>query len=169
MNDEARRIRSYLQAQGAKLSPPEIVMKVRDAMADVRTALFAVPTARFTTRPSPEAWSANEVMAHVVTAGAHFGGGIVRILDGGTVDRTIVDRIEPGVPERNADEWWSILERDRALLFERVERADPVAHLDRTITHNMFGPLNWREALLFVRLHDLDHAGQLRQISETRS
>jgi hypothetical protein len=27
----------------------------------------------------------------------------------------------------------------------------------------MFGPLNWREALLFMRLHDLDHAGQLQK------
>ena len=29
----------------------------------------------------------------------------------------------------------------------------------------MFGPLTWREALLFLRLHDLDHAGQLRKIA----
>ena len=29
----------------------------------------------------------------------------------------------------------------------------------------MFGPLNWRETLLFLRLHDLDHAGQLRKIA----
>ena len=29
----------------------------------------------------------------------------------------------------------------------------------------MFGPLNWRETLLFMRLHDLDHAGQLETIA----
>jgi hypothetical protein len=29
----------------------------------------------------------------------------------------------------------------------------------------MFGPLNWRETLLFMRLHDLDHAAQLDKIA----
>lgn len=29
----------------------------------------------------------------------------------------------------------------------------------------MFGPLTWRETLLFTRLHDLDHAGQLQKIA----
>ena len=28
-------------------------------------------------------------------------------------------------------------------------------------------PLNWRETLLFMRLHDLDHAGQLDKIAAT--
>jgi hypothetical protein len=168
-DDEARRIRSYLQAQAAKLSPPEIVEKVRGSMADVRTAVFTVPTERFTSRPSGDEWSANEVMAHIVRAGAHFGGGIVRILDGGSVEAPVADRIEAGVPERTATEWWNLLEQDRAVLFERIERVDPGAHLDRTITHSMFGPLTWREALLFMRLHDLDHAGQLRQIAEVWS
>jgi len=27
----------------------------------------------------------------------------------------------------------------------------------------MFGTLNWRETLLFLRLHDLDHARQLEK------
>lgn len=37
--------------------------------------------------------------------------------------------------------------------------------LDQTIDHGMFGSLNWRETLLFLRLHDLDHAGQLGKIA----
>jgi hypothetical protein len=166
MTDEMLRIRSYLQAQGAKLTPSQIVEKVKAAMSEVRTALFAVPTERFGRRPSGQEWSANEVMAHVVTAGAHFGGGIIRILDGGSAEGPVADRIEADVPLRPATEWWNLLERDRNVLFERVERADPNAHLDRSIRHGMFGPLTWREALLFLRLHDLDHAGQLRKIAE---
>ena len=35
--------------------------------------------------------------------------------------------------------------------------------------HPFFGPLNWRETLLFMRLHDLDHAGQLKQIAAALS
>ena len=47
MTDEQIRIRGYLTAQGAKLSPAEIVDKVRAAMDQLRGALHAVPAARF--------------------------------------------------------------------------------------------------------------------------
>ena len=165
MTDEERRIRGYLQAQGAKLSPAEVVEKVRAAMDDLHAALSAVPGARFAERPGPDEWSANEVMAHVVNAGGRFGEGITRALDGAPAGPAVPDRIEAGVPTLTAAEWWDRLMRDRTALFTRVLRADPDAHLDRAIEHGMFGPLNWRETLLFLRLHDLDHAGQLRTIA----
>ena len=50
-----------------------------------------------------------------------------------------------------------------ATLFERALTADPDARLEDTVEHPFFGPLNWRETLLFIRLHDLDHAGQLAE------
>ena len=49
MTDEQQRIRGYLVAQGAKLTPAEIVEKVRVAMAQLRAAAKAVPPARFAT------------------------------------------------------------------------------------------------------------------------
>jgi hypothetical protein len=52
MTDEQTRIRGYLTAQGAKLSPPEIVDKVRAAMDQLRSAATAVPDARFGERPA---------------------------------------------------------------------------------------------------------------------
>jgi hypothetical protein len=180
--DEERRIRSYLQAQGAKLSPPALIEKVQAAMEELRKAAGSVPVSRFNERPGAGEWSANEVMAHVVTTGARVCAGIAEILGGAAVApavpvsptapvspagsvAAIVDEIEAGAPQQTADEWWDRLVRDRAALFERVRRTDPGAHLDRTIEHRMFGPLNWRETLLFLRLHDLDHAGQLQKIA----
>jgi len=164
MTDEQTRIRGYLQGQGAKLTPAQIVEKVQGAMHDLRIAADAVPPARFDERPAPEEWSANEVLAHVVDAGRHFGGAIVRILDGlpGGEAR---DRLERDVPRRSLAAWWAVLERDRAALFERVRLADPDSRLDATVEHPFFGALNWRETLLFMRLHDLDHAGQLQKIA----
>jgi DinB family protein len=164
MTDEQKRIKSYLEAQGAKLSPPAIVDKVRAAMADLGKAALAVPAARFGERPAPEEWSANEVMAHVVAAGSYFGGGIVSALDGTPPPPRMKDQGVTGATSHSASEWTGLLSRDREILFERVLRADPLANLERPIEHAMFGPLNWREALLFMRLHDLDHAGQLRKI-----
>ncbi len=165
MNDEMTRIRGYLQAQGAKQSVPAAVDRVRAGMADLKTAAAAVPSARWTERPAPEEWSANDVMAHVVSAGTHFGDQIVQAIDG--ITPTLAPREPAGAsaPHRTPAEWFEMLARDREALFARVLRADPDAQLDHPIAHGMFGELNWRETLLFIRLHDLDHADQLQKIA----
>jgi DinB family protein len=103
-------------------------------------------------------------MAHVVEADRHFGGAIVNILDGRPPGKPR-DAAARDTRPRPLEVWWSLLERDRAVLFEKVRRADPAARFDATIPHPFFGPLNWRETLLFIRIHDLDHAGQLAKVA----
>ena len=169
MTDEQLRIRGYLQAQGAKLPPPELVERVRAAMGQVREAVTAVSAARFTERLATDEWSANEVMAHVVTAGAHFADRIVGAIDGRAPGAAVRDVIERGAPEHTAEDWWSTFASAREALFARVLSADPAARLEPVIEHPFFGALNWREALLFLRLHDLDHAGQLQKIASALS
>jgi hypothetical protein len=162
MTDEQQRIRGYLQGQGAKLTPAEIIDKVRAAMADLRTAALAVPPARFEERPAPEEWSGNEVMAHVVDASRHFGDQVTAILEGRARPAMRAER--PPIAHHAAAEWCEILARDREAIFACALKADPHARLEEKIEHRMFGPLNWREVLLFTRIHDLDHAGQLSKI-----
>ena len=163
-NEESLRIRGYLTAQGAKLSPDQLIGKVEEAMAQLKAAASSVPPARFNEPPAPGEWSANEVMAHVVEAGRHFGTAIVRILDG-QAPGTPRDVAARDTTPRPLGEWWALLERDRSALFERVRNAHPMARLEATIAHPFFGALNWRETLLFMRLHDLDHAGQLTKVA----
>ena len=165
MTDEQQRIRSYLQAQGAKQTPAEIIARVEAAMADLAKAARAVPAARFAERPEPEEWSANEVLAHVVAADTYFGGGVVAILEARPTPPRGGGRGIENAPLRTADAWLEIFRGQRATLFDRVRAADPTARLDVMIEHPAFGPLNWRETLLFTRLHDLDHAGQLGKIA----
>jgi hypothetical protein len=165
MNEEQARIRGYLVAQGAKLSPVDIVAKVRAAMADLRAAAAAVPPARFGERPAPEEWSGNEVMAHVVAADGYFGGGIQRLLAGQPPPPRPRSRGVEGAPLLPAEAWFERLAAQREVLFAAVQAADPAAAVDQRIEHPMFGPLTWQEALLFTRLHDLDHAGQLQKIA----
>jgi len=165
VTDEQLRLRGYLQAQGAKLAPPELVERVRQAMAQLRERLMAVPAGRFTERPAEGEWSANEVMAHVVEAGRHFGEGILRALDGLAPGERRHAAERPAAPSHSASEWLAMLDRDRETLFDRALRADPTARLEQSISHGFFGSLNWRETLLFIRVHDLDHAGQLEKIA----
>ena len=167
MNEEMRRIRSYLVVQGAKLSPAAIVEKVQAAMADLRAAAVAVPPARFAERPEPEEWSGNEVMAHVLAADRYFGGSICRLLQGQPLPERLEGRGVENAPRRSAQAWCELLATQREDLFAAVRAADPAAAPDQRIEHPMFGPLTWREALLFTRLHDLDHAGQLQKIAAT--
>jgi hypothetical protein len=159
-DDERQRIRAYLRGQGAKRIPAELVDRVREAMGELSRALATVPTARLYDRPAPEEWSANEVMAHVVEAGRYFGAWIETAIDGRGDGPAMPER-KGEAPRRTAEEWLGELRRDREALFARVLAADPGARLEPRVPHGWFGPLNWRETLLFFRLHDLDHAGQL--------
>jgi len=165
MNEEQARIRSYLVAQGAKLTPAAIVEKVQAAMAELRAAAAAVPPGRFAERPAPEEWSGNEVMAHVLAADGYFGGGIRAALAGRPPGPRPTGRGVEDAPLCSAQAWCEALDRQREALFTDVLAADPEAAADRRIEHPMFGPLSWRETLLFTRLHDLDHAGQLGKIA----
>jgi hypothetical protein len=165
MNEEQARIRGYLVAQGAKLAPAALVEKVRQAMADLKAAAVAVPATRFGERPAPEEWSGNEVMAHVVAADGYFGGGVQRLLAGQPPPARPTGRGIESAPQRSAEAWCQVLAQQREALFATVLAADPAASPDARIEHPMFGPLTWRETLLFTRLHDLDHAGQLQKIA----
>jgi hypothetical protein len=165
MDEEQARIRGYLVAQGAKLTPAALVEKVQQAMADLKAAAAAVPAARFGERPAPEEWSGNEVMAHVLAADGYFGGGIQRLLAGQPPPPRPRGRGVEGAPQLTAEAWYGALAPQRDALFAAVLAADPAAAPDQRIEHPMFGPLTWRETLLFTRLHDLDHAGQLQKIA----
>src|SRR5262245_8463491 len=163
-NDEERdRVLGYLRAQGAKLALPELVGKVRQAMAELGTALAEIPKGRLHERPEPGEWSADEVMAHVIASGRYFGAWIEATIDGGPDVAPPSGSEAEGAPRRSPQEWMEELERDREALFARVLAADPRGRLEARIPHPWFGALTWRETVLFLRLHDLDHAGQLRK------
>lgn len=165
VTDEQTRIRGYLTAQGAKLSPAALVEKVRLAMEELRAAAATVPAPRFADRPAPDEWSAGEVMAHVVVSGERFSERIREAIDGVPQGPAVTETAAADAPSRLLDGWWSLLTRDREALFARALAADPERNLARVIEHPFFGRLNWRETLLFLRLHDLDHAGQLAKIA----
>jgi len=87
------------------------------------------------------------------------------VLDGGPPPARSGGRGMEDAPLRPAEAWYRILAEQREALFAKVLAADADAAPDARIEHPFFGPLTWRATLLFTRLHDLDHAGQLQKIA----
>lgn len=165
--DEDLRIRSHLLAQANKPSVPALVTKVREDTAPLRAIGTAVPAAHFGERPAPEEWSAAEVYTHIVQVNERGARAIEGILDHGTSPGPTSDSIsgETRSDLVTAEDHWRVYQERRERLLARVLRASGDEHLDVKITHPQFGPLSWREWLLFMRVHDLDHMRQLEAIT----
>jgi hypothetical protein len=159
---DRERITSYLHSQAAKLSVPELVEKVRHDAQQLREALTMVPRERLTIRPGDDEWSPNEVAAHIVITSELFARAIEEIVAGREPTETPFDVMDEATEVMSGSEWWSRHEANRERLFATVLAADPQGNLDRHVFHPFFGDLNWREALLFLRIHDLDHARQIQ-------
>jgi hypothetical protein len=166
MDEEQQRIRSYLQSQAAKLTIAQLVERIGNDIVQVNQALRAVPAARFTEKPGLNEWSANEIAAHLATTSRSVRKGITSVLDDGSHPERVPDAMQGTGVVKDAQEWWDEIRLDREQLFERVKQASGDEHLEITWDHPMFGALNWREWLLFTRLHDLDHARQLQAAAE---
>ncbi|HLZ68699.1 MAG TPA: DinB family protein [Dehalococcoidia bacterium] len=166
--DEAQRVRGYLLAQANKLSIPELVEKVRRDTMPLREAGAAVPAARFAERPGPDAWSAAEVYTHILQMNETGARAIEGILDGGALPPPVRDTIsgETSAGLTTAEAYWQAHTRRREQLLARVLHARGDEHLEIAITHQTFGAFNWREWLLFMRVHDLDHLRQLQAIAQ---
>jgi DinB superfamily len=164
---ESDRVRSYILAQANKLSLPDLVAKVRTDTAPLRAAAAAVPAEKFFDRPAAHDWSAAEVYSHILDMNDLGAASIEGILDGGAVPSTVQDLMTAGTRQglKTADDYWRAYQAKREQLLSRVLEAKGDEHLEITITHSTFGPFSWREWLLVMRVHDLDHMRQLGAIA----
>jgi uncharacterized damage-inducible protein DinB len=164
LSEEQLRIRAYLQGQAAKLSLPALIAKVRDDSAQLREAALRAEDADWTLRPAAEEWSVNDVLGHVVDTCHRVNAGIIGAIESGTKPVGLRDALVHEKSARRPMEWWDELVAAREGLFARLAVASADEHLDVTWNHPFFGELNWREWVLFLRLHDLDHARQIAGI-----
>jgi hypothetical protein len=165
---EDERVRSYLLVQANKLSIPKLVEKVRQDTLPLREAAAAVPAARFFERPGADEWSAAEVFTHILEMNERGAQAIEGVLDHGTLPPPI-DDVMSGATRgdlHTADDYWRAYQARRERLLDRALEASGDEHLEVKITHSQFGPLSWREWLLFIRVHDLDHMRQLQAITQ---
>jgi len=168
-------------------------LKFLDLQRSVLIAAVAeVPPGDADRRPSPERWSAAQVVSHLGSVEASIAGlfrqrlqeardaglgaeqdpspilptlDIARLLDR---ERALVasERVRP--PEAPVmDEVLATLERTRGILRRAVVLADGLAIGEVTAPHPFLGSLNLYQWLIFLAAHEARHAAQIRTIAET--
>jgi hypothetical protein len=165
--EEVARVRSYLASQAMKRTPAQLVEALREAHRQFLVAEATVPGALFRVAPGDQEWSAADVMGHMLIIAAIDERAIPGVIERGEQPPDIVDLVSPAPADLTRGQMLAELERRRERLIESVLQADPSAHLDILWSHNEFGQMNWREWLLFARVHTLDHTRQIQSIAQT--
>lgn len=161
VNDaEAQRILGYLQQQAAEKSIEELIARVREGVDEVHQSAFAVPPERRETVPEHDEWAPGDALRHLVGSNAHVSTQILHVALTGALHEG-----EEPAPAGTFEEL--VAKHDEAIesLFAHVREADPAAHLEVKWRHPFFGDLNWREWLIFLRIHCRDHARQITALS----
>jgi len=163
--EEIARVRSYLATQATRRTPAQLVEALREAHHQFLTALAAVPDDAFRAIPREGEWSAADVLAHVRTIAAFDERSICGVIERGEQPPNVDDALEQAPTNATREHMLADIEALRERLIAVVLQADPQAHLDIVWGHNEFGNMNWREWLLFARVHTLDHTRQMQAIS----
>ncbi len=163
--EEVARVRSYLASQAMRRTPEQLVEALREAHHQFLVATAAVPDDAFHTTPKDGEWSAADVLAHVRTIAAIDERSICGVIERGEQPANVDDALEQAPTNATRAQLLTEIEGLRERLIAVVIRADPQAHLDIVWGHNEFGKMNWREWLLFARVHTLDHARQMQAIA----
>ena len=165
--DEASRVRGYLIAQAGKLTLAELVEKVRKDTLPLQDAATAIPAPNLLTRPAEGEWCAADVWTHILEMNEHGARSIVGIIESGQRPARATDTISGEIRGdlKTGEDYYAAYLRRRDELLLRVLKANGDEHLEIKVNHPMFGDLNWREWLLFMRVHDLDHLRQLQGVA----
>ena len=160
MDEEARRVRSYLLAQGEKYAFTELWPRLIAARLEVIAAVDGVSQEQADFTFDPEEWSIAEVVQHVLTSSARVAASIEAIANGNEPPTRAMD------PPRKAatlgiSELREHLTKDSLAWCALTERLPDSPNLDVTAPHPIFGQLHAGGLYLFQRVHDLDHVGQI--------
>lgn len=163
--EEVARVRSYLASQAMRHTPVQLVEALQEAHHQFLAATAAVPDAAFRATPKEGEWSAADVLAHVRSIAAFDERSICGVIERGDQPANVDDVLEQAPTNTTREQLLADIEALRERLIAVVLQADPQAHLDIVWGHNEFGNMNWREWLLFARVHTLDHARQMQAIA----
>lgn len=164
--EEVARVRSYLASQSMRRTPAEIVELISQAHHQFLEATNAIPNALFRTPPHTGEWSATDVLEHVHKVALMEERAFRSVIERNEQPPDISDVIEPAPANASREQVIADIEHIREQISTLVLAADPQAHLDLLWGHREFGRMNWREWLLFTRIHTLDHTRQIQTIGQ---
>lgn len=164
MDPELERIRSYLVAQASEKSVEELIERVREGVRDLEASARAIDPAHYSEVAPGESWTPRACLEHITGSNTVNASQILHVAWTGALP-------EPEEPDVSGDPADLLASHAEAIesLFVHVLEADPEANLDERWEHPMFGDLNWREWLIFLRIHCRDHARQLGAMQEAFS
>jgi uncharacterized damage-inducible protein DinB len=163
--EEVARVRSYLASQAMKRTPEQLIDVLRDAHQQFLAVTATIPDNAFRVIPQEGEWSAADVLAHVCVIAAFDERSICGVIERGEQPKDVEDALERAPSDATREQLLAEIERYRDQLIAIVLKADPQAHLDIVWGHREFGKMNWREWLLFARVHTLDHTRQMQAIA----
>mgnify|MGYP001591094593 CR=1 FL=1 len=160
MAPEHARVRSYLVTQAEKLSVAEIWAKVEASFVELSQSVSGnITPAQLTFKPGPEEWSIVEVMSHLLSSNINTCRTVVALARGKELSRDTGERGSLSA----ADDFLTLVAVNREAVIHSVRELPESLELEPTLPHGMFGPLNCKAWLLFIRLHNLDHASQVKK------
>ncbi len=155
-------VREYLVDQAAKRSVEELIERVEQGRARLEEAVRAVPAANLDVPgegEDGERWTAIDTLQHIVSWNRTCAQQILYVALSGELPPP---GDAPALPT-GIEELLTLNAETLDSLYAHVREAEPSAYLEIRWEHPFFGQLNWREWLLFLRVHCIDHAGQLTQ------
>jgi uncharacterized damage-inducible protein DinB len=173
-------VKSPVRPSDARLV--ELFRALDRSHAVLKDAVAAVPSARRTTSPGPGAWSAAQVLEHLVTVEGMIATLLRRLVSDGkasaplppsgfdpsrVLDRTMRFKTAVGEPSGavTVDDSLRALHLVRADLKAAVS-VNPAANLSAiTAPHPIFGPLTVHDWLAFVAAHMRRHAAQIHELA----
>ena len=154
------RIRGYLQGQAAQRTTDELCSRVQEGVDELAAAARGVPESALHAIPEGDEWTPIACLKHAAASNMQVAQQVLYA----ALEGYLPGGAEPEVP---TDVGSILAAHAEAIdsLYAHVRSADPEANLELKWPHQFFGELNWREWLLFLRIHSRDHARQLVAMS----
>jgi hypothetical protein len=166
LTEEQERVRGYLLSQGERYDWVDLWARVISARIELMAEFDRVSDQQAAFSASDEQWSIGEVLHHALN-GARGVEVLIESLAKGE-ESTERQRVDPAREPAEAP----FAQQRRELAEQSVQFAALAARLpeppslELTQPHMFFGDLHCKAWFLFQRVHDQDHAGQVRQIKE---
>lgn len=160
--EQIDRVRLYLHAQAASLSIEELKTKVSGTVDELEAVALQFDADHWTATPAGEEWAPRDCFNHIASYNLAIATQVLTACLMG-----YIPEFEPRSLEGDASAMTTAYREGVDSLYAHVDAADPQAFLDLKWPHFWFGDLNWREWLLFLRVHNLDHTQQLQAMLPT--